>query len=122
MPPEMWSYVAGGAGDEHTQRANVAPFERWGLVPRVLAGAAERDLSVELFGTRLQTPLLLAPVGVIALCDPDGHGDLVTTRAAAASGVPMVASTLMEEPMEDVAAASATASDGSSCTHRTTET
>ena len=105
MPPEMWSYVAGGAGDEHTQRANVAAFERWGLVPRVLAGAAERDLSVELFGTRLQTPLLLAPVGVIALCDPAGHGDLVTARAAAASGVPMVASTLMEDPMEDVAAA-----------------
>ena len=31
MPPEIWSYVAGGAGDEHTQRANVAAFERWGL-------------------------------------------------------------------------------------------
>jgi lactate 2-monooxygenase len=107
MTPEIWSYVAGGAGDEHTQRANVAAFERWGLVPRVLAGAAERDLSVELFGSRLPTPLLLAPVGVIALCDPDGDGagDVLTAQAAAASGVPMVASTLMERPMEDVAAA-----------------
>src|SRR5829696_4895306 len=105
MTPEIWSYVAGGAGDEHTQRANVAAFERWGLVPRVLAGAAERDLSVELFGSRLATPLLLAPVGVIALCDPDGHGDMLTAQAAAASGVPMVASTLMEYPMEDVATA-----------------
>lgn len=105
MSPEIWSYVAGGAGDEHTQRANVAAFEQWGLVPRVLAGAAERDLSVELFGATLPTPLLLAPIGVIALCEPDGHGDLTTARAAATSGVPMVASTLMEDPMEDVAAA-----------------
>jgi lactate 2-monooxygenase len=105
MPLELWSYVAGGAGDEHTQDANVEAFRRWGLMPRVLAGAAERDLSVELFGVRLPSPLLLAPVGVIALCDPDGHGDLVTARAAAELGVPMVASTLMEDPLEDVAAA-----------------
>lgn len=105
MSPEIWSYVAGGAGDEHTQRANVAAFERWGLVPRVLAGAAQRDLTVELFGSTLPSPLLLSPIGVIALCDPDGQGDLVTARAASSSGVPMVASTLMEVPMEDVAAA-----------------
>jgi lactate 2-monooxygenase len=105
MSPHIWSYVAGGAGTEHTQDANVAAFDRWGLMPRMLRGAADRDLSVELFGTRHPTPLLLAPVGVIALCDPDGHGDLATARAAARTGVPMVASTLMEDPLEDVAAA-----------------
>lgn len=105
MSREIWSYVAGGAGDEHTQDENVRAFRRWGLMPRMLAGASERDLSVELFGHRFATPLMLAPVGVIALCDPDGHGDLATARASAASGVPMVASTLMEDPLEDVAAA-----------------
>lgn len=105
MTPEIWSYVAGGAGDEHTQDANVAAFRRWGLVPRMLVGAAQRSMEVSLFGRTHPTPLLLAPVGVIALCEPDGHGDLVTARASAATGVPMVASTLMEDPMEDVAAA-----------------
>jgi lactate 2-monooxygenase len=105
LSPELWSYVAGGAGDERTQDGNVEAFDRWGLMPRMLVGVAERDLSVELFGRRLPTPLLLAPVGVIGLCDPDGHGDLVTARAAAATGVPMVASTLMQDPMEEVAAA-----------------
>jgi lactate 2-monooxygenase len=105
MSPQMWSYVAGGAGDERTQRANVEAFDRYGLMPRMLAGAAERDLSVELFGRRLPTPLLLAPVGVIGLCAEDGHGDLATARAAAGLGVPMVASTLSQDPMEDVAAA-----------------
>ena len=105
MSAELWSYVAGGAGGETTQRANVTAFDTWGLMPRMLAGAAERDLSVELFERRLPTPLMFAPVGVIGLCADDGHGDLVTARAAAAQGVPMIASTLSQDPMEDVAAA-----------------
>jgi len=105
MSEELLSYVAGGAGDEHTQRANVEAFHRWGLIPRMLVGGAERDLSVTLFGTELPTPLMLAPVGVIGICDPEGHGDLVTAEAAASTGVPMVASTLMQDPMEDVGAA-----------------
>lgn len=105
MSKEIWSYVAGGAGDENTQDANVRAFRRYGLMPRMLAGAAERDLSIEMFGHRLPTPLMLAPVGVIALCADDGHGDLATARASSSLGVPMVASTLMEDPMEEVAAA-----------------
>ena len=105
MSEEVWSYVAGGAGNEHTQRANVTAFERWGLMPRMLAGAAQRELGVEIFGQQLATPLMLAPVGVIGICEPEGHGDLTTARAAAATGVPMIASTLMQDPLEDVAAA-----------------
>ena len=67
MSDEVWSYVAGGAGNEHTQRSNVTAFERWGLMPRMLAGAAERDLGVELFGQQLPTPLMLAPVPMSGL-------------------------------------------------------
>ena len=69
----------------------------------MLAGAAERDLSVELFGVKLPTPLLLAPIGVIGLCALDGHGDLATARASARTGVPMIASTLTVDPLEQVA-------------------
>ncbi|MBA8826391.1 lactate 2-monooxygenase [Saccharopolyspora lacisalsi] len=105
MSAQLWSYVAGGAGDERTQRANVASFDRWGLMPRMLAGAAQRDLTADLLGTSLPTPLMMAPVGVIGLCDAEGHGDLATARAAAATGVPAVVSTLMQDPLEDVAAA-----------------
>lgn len=103
LSTEIYSYVAGGAGNEHTQRANVAAFDRYALIPRMLSGAAERDLSIELFGHKLPTPLLFAPVGVIGLCDADGHGDQVTARASAATNVPMIASTLTADPMEDVA-------------------
>ncbi|MDE3069114.1 MAG: alpha-hydroxy-acid oxidizing protein [Acidobacteriota bacterium] len=105
MTPEVYSYVAGGAGNERTQRANVEAFDALGLIPRMLSGAAERDLSIELFGHRLPTPLLLAPVGVIGLCAQDGHGDLAVARAAARTSVPMVASTLSVDPLEEVAAA-----------------
>ncbi len=104
MSPSMWSYVAGGAGDERTQRVNVTAFENWGLMPRMFVGAADRDLSVEFLGLSLPSPAMMAPVGVIALCAQDGHGDLATARAAARTGVPMIASTMSADPMEDVAA------------------
>ncbi|MFJ3875834.1 alpha-hydroxy-acid oxidizing protein [Streptomyces sp. NPDC090077] len=104
LPPAVLSYVAGGAGDEFTQRANVTAFERYGLMPRMMVGATKRDTSVELFGLKLPSPLFMAPVGVIGLCAQDGHGDLATARAAARTGVPMVASTLTVDPMEQVAA------------------
>ncbi|MEV0464681.1 lactate 2-monooxygenase [Nocardia tengchongensis] len=104
LPPSVWSYVAGGAGDERTQNANVAAFDGWGLIPRMFVGAKERDLSVELFGSTWDAPIFMAPVGVIGLCAQDGHGDLATAKAAARTGVPMVASTLTVDPMEDVAA------------------
>jgi lactate 2-monooxygenase len=100
MPPSVVSYVAGGAGDEATQRANVDAFGHWGLAPRMLVGAKERDLSVELFGTRWPAPLFMSPVGVIGICAQDGHGDLAAARAAARTGVPMVTSTLMADPLE----------------------
>jgi lactate 2-monooxygenase len=104
LSPELLSYVAGGAGNEQTQRLNVDAFDRWGLMPRMLRGAAERDLSVELLGLRLPTPVMMAPIGVLGLCAPDGHGDLAAARAAARTGVPMIASVLTVDPLEDVAA------------------
>src|SRR6478735_5439840 len=104
MSASLWSYVAGGAGDERTQRVNVTAFENWGLIPRMCVGATERDLSVDLFGLTLPSPLFMAPVGVIGICSQNGHGDLATARAAARTGVPMAVSTLTADPLEDVAA------------------
>jgi lactate 2-monooxygenase len=103
LPPSVLSYVAGGAGTEHTQRANVTAFRHWGLMPRMLVGAAKRDLSVNMFGLTLPSPVFMAPIGVLGLCAQDGHGDLATAGAAARTGVPMVASTLSVDPLEDVA-------------------
>lgn len=104
MPASIWSYVAGGAGDERTQRVNRTAFDRWGLIPRMLNAHRERDLSVDLFGVKLPSPLFMAPIGVLGICGQDGHGDLAGAQAAARTGVPMVLSTLTQDPLEDVAA------------------
>jgi isopentenyl diphosphate isomerase/L-lactate dehydrogenase-like FMN-dependent dehydrogenase len=97
-----YAYVAGGAGDEVTQRANRAAFDRWAVVPRVLRDVSSRDTSVELFGRRLPGPLLLAPVGALELVHPEA--DLAVARAAAATGVPMVFSNQGSRSMEECAA------------------
>ena len=104
MPASIWSYVAGGAGDERTQRVNRTAFDRWGLIPRMLNAQRERDLSVDLFGLKLPSPLFMAPIGVLGISGQDGHGDLAGARAAARTGVPMVVSTLTQDPLEDIAA------------------
>ncbi|OBK82244.1 lactate 2-monooxygenase [Mycobacterium sp. 1164985.4] len=104
MPPSVYSYVAGGAGDERTQRLNRTAFDNWGLMPRMFRATRDRDLTVDLFGLKLPSPVFMAPIGVIGICAQDGHGDLATARAAARTGVPMVVSTLTEDPLEDVGA------------------
>ena len=101
-PEEIVSYVQGGCGDERTQDLNVSAFARWGLVPRMLVNASRRDMSINLFGMKLPTPIFMAPIGVLGICSQDGHGDLATARAAAKSGVPMVASTLSVDPLESL--------------------
>ncbi len=105
LSPSVLSYVQGGCGDENTQRRNVDAFGHWGIVPRMLVDARVRDLSVDVFGKRYASPLMMAPIGVIGICAQDGHGDLATARAAGIAGVPMIASTLMNDPLEDVAKA-----------------
>lgn len=107
-PPSCWSRHCSTtwleAGEEHTQDGNVTAFRRWGLFPRILAGAADRDLSIELFGQQYLSPIFVAPIGVVGIMHPEQHGDLEVARAAAATGVPGMISTLTQDPMEDVAA------------------
>jgi lactate 2-monooxygenase len=97
-------YVAGGAGGGATMRANREAFDRWRIVPRMLRDVGMRDHSVEILGTALPAPVLLAPVGVQSIVHPDG--ELASARAAAALGVPIVVSTASSYSLEEVAAAS----------------
>ncbi|MFM0337032.1 alpha-hydroxy-acid oxidizing protein [Paraburkholderia fungorum] len=105
LPQSVLSYVQRGCGDEFTQRRNVEAFSDWGLVPRMLVDTRVRDLSVDVFGKRYASPLMLCPIGVIGVCAQDGRGDIATARAAAAARVPMIASTLMNDSLETVAEA-----------------
>lgn len=105
LPPAVLTYVQGGCGDEYTQRQNADAFRHWGMVPRMMVDAATRDLSIELFGLRLPSPVFMAPIGVNGIMTQDQHGDLAAACASAETGVPFCASTLANDPLEDVRAA-----------------
>ncbi len=102
MSREAYAYVAAGAGGGKTIEANRAAFDRVRIVPRMLRDVSARDLSVELFGRRLDSPFLLAPIGVLELAHSEA--DHAVARAAAAEGVPMVMSNQASTPMEEIAA------------------
>src|ERR1700730_456739 len=104
MSTSRLSYVQGGCGDEFTQTQNADAFHHWGLVPRMLVDCSTRDLTLDLFVLRLPTDILLSPIGVLVICTPDAHGHLAGARASAATGVPMIASTLSNDTLEAVAA------------------
>ncbi|XVX21147.1 alpha-hydroxy-acid oxidizing protein [Actinomycetota bacterium] len=103
MSAKARAYVAGGAGEGATMRANRAAFDRWRIVPRMLHGVAERSLATTVLGTHLPAPLLLAPVGAGALVR--GDSDVLIAQGAAAAGIPYVLSNQGCNPMEETAAA-----------------
>ena len=103
LEPGPFGYIAGGAGAELTARANREAFERRRLRPRMLTGNKERNLSVDVLGTRSPAPFFLAPIGVLTIAHPEG--ELAAARAAAATGVPFVLSSAASYSIEDVAEA-----------------
>ena len=103
LPPAAFGYVAGGAGTESTVRANRAALDAWRIVPRMLRDVSQPDLSLDVLGTALPAPLLLAPIGVLSVVHPDGES--AAARAAAGLGVPLVVSTAASTTLEDVALA-----------------
>ncbi len=102
MTERDYSYVAGAAGTESTARSNLAAFDRWQIVPRHLRSAPERDLTTQLFGQRVPTPILLAPVGALSTVHP--QAELVAAEVAATMGIPVILSTLSGSSLEEVAA------------------
>jgi L-lactate dehydrogenase (cytochrome) len=103
MEPKAASYVCAGAGSEATMAANREAFARRQIVPRMLRDVSSRDLSTTVLGTAMPAPLLLAPIGVQKVLHEDG--ELATARAAAAVGVPMIASTASHYSLEEIAEA-----------------
>jgi len=102
LPDWVYRYASAAAGDGRTQRANIAAFSCYGIVPRMMVSPPERDLSIQLFGKRLASPMFLAPIGLVGLCAPDFHGDVAAAQASAATGVPYTLSTFTQTRMGDV--------------------
>jgi lactate 2-monooxygenase len=103
LDPGPFGYIAGGAGNEATVRANREAFERRRLRPRMLVGNTVRDLSVDVLGTPSPLPFFLAPVGVLSIAHSDG--ELAPARAAAALRVPFILSSAASHSIEEIAVA-----------------
>jgi len=82
LDPLAWDYLEDGSEDEASLRDNLTAFGRIVIRPRALIDVHKIDLSVELFGQRLEYPILLDPAGGKNCFYPDGEN--VAARAAAA--------------------------------------
>jgi L-lactate dehydrogenase (cytochrome)/(S)-mandelate dehydrogenase len=103
LPRLLFDMVDGGAGDEITMRNNEAALAELELVPTLLAGAPKRDQSVELFGVKLPSPVIIAPTGLAGLLWP--HAELATARAAARFGTIYCTSHASTATIEQIGAA-----------------
>jgi isopentenyl diphosphate isomerase/L-lactate dehydrogenase-like FMN-dependent dehydrogenase len=103
LPRTLFDMVDGAAGDEITLRNNEAALAAIELVPTLLAGAPKRDQSVELFGLRLPSPVIIGPTGLAGLLWP--HAELATARAAARFGTIYCTSHASTATLEAIGAA-----------------
>lgn len=103
LPPDVWDFLEGGAGDESTLRANRAAFERITFRPRVMSGLDVPSTSTAFLGIELGMPVLTAPFGADALFHPDGQ--VAVARANAAEGVASIVPEAGSHSLEEIAAA-----------------
>ena len=73
LPGPIFNYIAGGADDEVTMRENTAAFERCDLLPSVLNGVADVDMSVTVMGQRLAMPVYCSPTALQRLFHHQGE-------------------------------------------------
>jgi len=102
LPDWVYRYVSSAAGDGRTQRANVAAYASYGIIPRMMVSPPQRDLSIDLLGQHLPSPIFMCPIGLVGLCAPDFQGDIAAAQSAASTGVPFILSTFTQTRMEDV--------------------
>lgn len=100
--PAAWEYLARGSGAGVTVAQNLEAWSRWTLLPHVLRDVSTVDLTTTVLGTRMATPILIAPTAMHRFFTADG--ELATARAAAEVGSVYVVSMAATHSVEDVAA------------------
>lgn len=73
LPGPIFHYIDGAADDEVTYRRNTEAFETCDLVPNVLAGVENIDMSTTVMGQKLDLPLFLSPTALQRLFHRDGE-------------------------------------------------
>jgi 4-hydroxymandelate oxidase len=100
VPPAHFGYMASGLDDEVTLRANREGFSKFQLMPHRLNDVSKVDTSVELFGTRYDSPIFVCPTGGNQFVHPDG--EVAVARAARAGNHLQILSTSSNFSVEDV--------------------
>lgn len=100
MDRAAYDYVAGGSGSEQTVRDNEAIFSSVKIIPRMLTGVDVPNTEIEMFGSKLNAPIFIAPMAFHKLAHAEG--ELATARAAKAQGVISVTSTMSTVGLEEI--------------------
>jgi isopentenyl diphosphate isomerase/L-lactate dehydrogenase-like FMN-dependent dehydrogenase len=103
VPPAHFGYMATGADDEMTLRANRESFHRYALRPRRLVDVSHVDMSLELFGAKYDSPVVIAPTGSNRAFHPEG--EIAVAKAAKAGNHLQMLSTVATTSIEDAIAA-----------------
>jgi isopentenyl diphosphate isomerase/L-lactate dehydrogenase-like FMN-dependent dehydrogenase len=103
VPPAHFGYMATGADDEMTLRANREGFHRYALRPRRLIDVSTIDMSLELFGAKYDSPVVVAPTGSNRAFHADG--EIAVAKAAKAGNHLQMLSTVATTSIEDAIAA-----------------
>jgi L-lactate dehydrogenase (cytochrome) len=101
VPGVVFDFADGAAWDELTAERNQSDLRRLAVMPRVLTGATEIDLSTSVLGQSVQVPLLGAPTGMTGLFHHDG--EIGVARAVHAAGALYVLSSAGSRSPEEVA-------------------
>ncbi|XP_026207229.1 hydroxyacid oxidase 1 [Anabas testudineus] len=105
LPKAVYDYYRSGADEQNTLADNVAAFNRWYLVPRVLRDVSAVDLSVSVLGQKLSMPLCVAATAMQRMAHPDG--EIATAKACQAVGTGMMLSSWATSSIEEVAGSGA---------------
>jgi (S)-mandelate dehydrogenase len=103
LPKGVFEYIDRGAEDEIALDDNREAFRRLKLRTKFMVDLTERDMGTDIFGKRVEMPLVIAPTGVAGLCWY--QGELQLAKAAAAKGVPFTLATGSITAMEKIAEA-----------------
>jgi L-lactate dehydrogenase (cytochrome) len=100
LPGPIFNYIDGGADDEMTLRRNSASFEHCDLLPSVLRGVQQVDLSVTVMGQKLAQPFYCSPTALQRLFHHDG--ERAVAAAAAKYGTMFGVSSLGTVSLEEL--------------------
>ena len=100
MEPAAWDFVNGGTESEVTLRRNRHGLDRLAFRSRVLKDVARIDTSTTFLGHKLALPVMMAPVGSLALIDPAAA--VSVAGACKAYGSLLIYSTFADPPLEIV--------------------